>query len=158
MLSRNRSWPLTMALLLAPLCDCASQPPSPAPPPPPKKKNVPVVELKPPPADRVVKLRGKRLVLKSGRVISDVTREPWRPRVPPPWNREDAIHKGTYKVCVAADGSVRSVDTLKTAGKGLLDEAFSSAIQKWRYQPARLGPKKVPFCYPLALKVRYVRS
>lgn len=118
---------------------------------------VPLVELKPPPPDRWVKLRGRNLVLKSARVVSDVSSPPHRPDVPEPYNREGAVLRGTYKVCVGTDGNVRSVSTLKTAGNGAVDQAFRSAIQGWRHQPTRLGAKRVPHCYPLGLKVTYAR-
>src|SRR5688572_27059064 len=51
----------------------------------------PVVEIKPPPPDRWVKVRGRNLVLKSGRVVTDVTSPPYRPEVPEPWNREGSV-------------------------------------------------------------------
>ena len=157
--SRSQIWAATLAILIPALGACASSPPPPPvrKPAPPVKQPVPVLELKPPPADRWVKVRGRNLLLKSGRLLSDVNREPFRPRVPEPWNREGAVHRATYKVCVAPDGRVRSVAILKTAGNEKIDSAFRSAIQNWRYQPTRLGPKRVPFCYPLALKARYVR-
>jgi TonB family protein len=146
-------------LLVMALGQCARQPvkaerrPVVSRPPP-----VPVVEVKPPPPDRVVKVRGRRLVLKTGRLLSDVTVPPYRPQVPAPLMKEGSVHRGTYKVCVDARGSVRSVSTMKTAGNETLDQAFRGAIQSWRYQPTRLGNKRVPFCYPLALKVSYPRA
>jgi TonB family protein len=147
-------------LLVMALAQCARQPVKPARRPEVVSKPPPVavVEVKPPPPDRVVKVRGRRLVLKTGRLLSDVTVPPYRPEVPAPLMKEGSAHRGTYKVCVDARGGVRSVSTIKTAGNVTLDEAFRSAIQSWRYQPTRLGNKRVPFCYPLALKVSYPRA
>jgi TonB family protein len=149
---------LILALLFGPGCATirpAKQPARPSA--PVATAVVPVVEIKPPPPDRWVKVKGRNLVLKSGRVVTDVTSPGHRPELPEPFNRAGSVHRGTYKVCIGTDGRVRSVSTLKTAGKPVVDQAFRSAIQGWRHQPTRLGTRRVPFCYPLGVKVTFSR-
>ena len=48
-----------------------------------------------------------------------------------------------------------SVSTLKSPGPRALDGSFREAIGNWRYQPTRLGNKRVPFCYRLGIRVTY---
>ena len=128
-------------LLLA-LCQCAGRTSAP-----------PKVDMPPPRPDTVAIVNGKKVVIKSGRVLSDLTKDPYRVRVPERFNKAGSVHKGVYKVCVTADGKVRSVTTLKSSGNAEVDDSFRQTIQVWQYQPYQIGDKPVPFCYPLNLKV-----
>jgi hypothetical protein len=129
--------------------------PSPSRPPP---EIVPVVHLPPPPTDQVIKVRGRRILLKRGRMISDLNRPPYRPRVAERWRKQGNVHQGIYKVCVTSEGAVSEVSTLKSPGPRALDGSFREAIGYWRYQPTRLGNKRVPFCYRLGIRVTYATA
>jgi TonB family protein len=114
-----------------------------------------VVHLPPPPTDQVIKVRGRKILLKRGRMISDLNRPPYRPQIAERWRKPGKVHQGTYKVCVTSEGTVSSVSTLKSAGPRALDGSLREAIGNWRYQPTRLGHKRVPYCYRLGIRVTY---
>jgi TonB family protein len=116
---------------------------------------VPVVHLPPPPTDQIIKVRGRKLLLQRGRVISDVNRPPHRPQVAARWRKEGNVNRGAYKVCVDTAGRVSSVSTLQPAGNRVLDGSFRQAIGTWRYRPTKLGNKPVPLCYRLGITVTY---
>ena len=103
----------------------------------------------------MIKVRGRRVLLKRGRMISDLDRPPFRPRIGEQWRKQGNVHRGTYKVCVTSEGAVSSVSTLKSAGHRALDGSFREAIGTWRYQPTRIGNRRVAFCYSLGIRVTY---
>jgi TonB family protein len=116
---------------------------------------LPVVHLPPPPSDQIIKVRGQRVLLKRGRIMSDLNRPPYRPQIPERWRRRGNVHQGTYKVCVTSGGTVSSVSTLKSAGHRALDGSLREAIGNWRYHPTRIGKRPVAFCYSLGIRVTY---
>jgi TonB family protein len=57
--------------------------------------------------------------------------------------------KGKYEMSVAfiveADGAVREAKVLKPSGSDALDAAYLEMIKKWKFAPAELSGKPIPF-------------
>ena len=53
---------------------------------------------------------------------------------------------GSYKLCVTVDGTVRSVEQLKSTGFGAYDSKIQSEMRDWRYRPYMVNGRPVPVC------------
>jgi periplasmic protein TonB len=110
---------------------------APAPPPPPPKPAGP-----------------KMLSAKLGRgqLLIDPNDERYRVKLPPPLARSGETYVAMLKVCVSAQGSVTSVQLMKSATPAI-DGQFPSVIGRWRYRPLVSDGVPTPFCYPLRYEV-----
>ncbi|MDD2676427.1 MAG: energy transducer TonB [Methylacidiphilaceae bacterium] len=130
--------------------------PTPPPPPPPEEMALPTPEVKPaPPKPQVLKPRsvarkssaapGAPGVPSKGvqMAVPDYLRNP-----PPPYpaSAKSAGHQGRVilRVHVTADGRAESVDLLHSSGYSELDESALTAVRRWRFRPARMGPVAIP--------------
>lgn len=71
----------------------------------------------------------------------------------PPLSRSKG-EQGTVllKVCVAASGSVDSVNIAQSSGFVRLDRAANDTVERWRFHPARRGGQTIPMCYQLPIR------
>ena len=53
---------------------------------------------------------------------------------------------GTFKMCLTATGSVKSVRKLKSTGFPKYDSKLSRTMRKWRYRPFKVNGRAVPVC------------
>ncbi len=54
---------------------------------------------------------------------------------------------GTYKLCVAADGSIGAVTPIKSSGYPMYDVKIQNTIRtRWRYRPFMVNGKPTPVC------------
>jgi protein TonB len=89
-----------------------------------------------------------------GQMISDMQNDPrYRPHLPPALNRAGMVVWGLFKLCVTAQGTVGSVQVLKSADK-LVDNEWVALIKTLQHRPYSIGGRPVPYCYPLRLEVR----
>lgn len=57
---------------------------------------------------------------------------------------------GIFQLHIRADGTVSSVDTLKSTGNAVLDQCARSAYLKWRFRPPGSATKvKVPITFSM---------
>ena len=110
---------------------------SPAPPPPPPKPNGP----------KLVSAK-----LGRGQLLIDPNDERYRVKLPPPLARSGETYVAMLKVCVSAQGTVTSVQLMKSATPAI-DGQFPSVIGRWRYRPLIADGAPTPFCYPLRYEV-----
>ena len=66
-----------------------------------------------------------------------------KPRYPLAARRRGHEGKVLLVIEVDKDGSVRAVDVKESSGSSLLDRAAARAVQRWRFQPARLGAQAI---------------
>jgi protein TonB len=89
-----------------------------------------------------------------GQLISDMVNDPrYRPHLPPVLNRAGNVVWGLFKLCVTAQGSVHSVQVLKSADK-LVDNDWVALLKTLQHRPYSIGGRPVPYCYPMRLEVR----
>jgi protein TonB len=89
-----------------------------------------------------------------GQLISDMVNDPrYRPHLPPALNRAGMVVWGLFKLCVTAQGSVQSVQVLKSADK-LVDGEWIALLKTLQHRPYSIGGRPVPYCYPLRLEVK----
>jgi hypothetical protein len=86
------------------------------------------------------------------RLLTDVTKDPHRPQLPPKLNRAGMQIWGLFKVCVDKAGAVTGVTTMKSADR-LVDEDWMAIIRTWRYQPYLDDGRAVSFCHAMRLQV-----
>jgi protein TonB len=110
---------------------------SPAPPPPPPKPSGP----------KLVSAK-----LGRGQLLIDPNDERYRVKLPPPLARSGETYVAMLKVCVSAQGTVTSVQLMKSATPAI-DGQFPSVIGRWRYRPLIADGAPTPFCYPLRYEV-----
>ena len=58
--------------------------------------------------------------------------------------------RGVFLLTVRPDGSVQSVDVLKTTGHSELDEAAVAAFRQWRFKPGAVTKVKIPMDFTMA--------
>lgn len=110
--------------------------PTPPPPPPPKPTGPKLISAK----------------LGRGQLLIDPNDERYRVKLPPPLARSGETYVAMLKVCVSAQGTVTSVQLMKSATPAI-DGQFPSVIGRWRYRPLIAEGAPTPFCYPLRYEV-----
>ncbi len=79
--------------------------------------------------------------------VSDIDEPPFQPPAPAGLAfTEGHSYWGGYKICVAADGAVNEVTTMKLPATPVDNEAWVQAIRSWKYEPYLINGKAVPFC------------
>ena len=68
------------------------------------------------------------------------------PQLPPAYRRAGVSLQALVKICVDAQGRVRSANVLKGIS-ATVDAQIASTIQGWRYKPHAINGNPVPFCY-----------
>jgi hypothetical protein len=86
------------------------------------------------------------------RLRTDITKDPYRPHMPPDMNRSGFLIWGLFKVCVDSTGAVTRVSTMKSADVQA-DAQWMALIRTWRYQPYELDGRAIAFCHPMRLQV-----
>lgn len=70
------------------------------------------------------------------------------PRFPPDARFRDSFARsGRYRLNFAANGTVRSVQVLRSTGSEILDRAAVNGLQQWRAEPGREGFVIVPLTF-----------
>jgi TonB family protein len=80
-------------------------------------------------------------------LVTDVSRDPYRPRLPARLDQAGASYRGSYRICVSASGQIDTVKVVRSAGEEALDEEWMQIIRTWRYMPLSINNKRRPFCY-----------
>lgn len=75
-----------------------------------------------------------------------------KPHYPPVSRSKGEQGTVLLKVCVAATGSVDSVEVAKSSGYVRLDRSANDTVERWRFHPARRGGQPVPMCYQLPIR------
>jgi protein TonB len=89
-----------------------------------------------------------------GQLISDMQNDPrYKPHLPAVLNRSGMTVQGLFKLCVTAQGTVSSVQILKSADK-LVDNEWVALLKTLQHRPYSIGGRPVPYCYPMSLQVR----
>lgn len=109
---------------------------APPPPPPPKPAGPKMLSAK----------------LGRGQLLIDPNDERYRVKLPPPLARSGETYVALLKVCVSTQGTVTSVQLMKSATPAI-DGQFPSVIGRWRYRPLVADGVATPFCYPLRYEV-----
>jgi hypothetical protein len=94
------------------------------------------------------------LTVKAGsqRLLTDITKDPHRPRLPPSLNRDRMQLWALFDVCVDKTGAVTNVKLLKSADPQV-DADWTALVRDWRYQPYEEDGRAMAFCHPLRLMV-----
>lgn len=87
-----------------------------------------------------------------GQLLIDPNDERYRVKLPPPLARSGETYVALLKVCVSTQGTVTSVQLMKSA-TAAIDGQFPSVIGRWRYRPLVADGVATPFCYPLRYEV-----
>ena len=111
-----------------------------------------VVGSTPPPPPKPSGPKMLSAKLGRGQLLIDPNDERYRVKLPPPLARSGETYVALLKVCVSAQGSVTSVQLMKSATPAL-DGQFPSVIGRWRYRPLLADGVATPFCYPLRYEV-----
>lgn len=109
----------------------------------------------PPPPPPPPKPSGPKMLsakLGRGQLLINPNDERYRVKLPPPLARSGETYVAMLKVCVSAQGSVTSVQLMKSATPAV-DSQFPSVIGRWRYRPLMADGVPTPFCYPLRYEV-----
>ena len=86
-------------------------------------------------------------------LLTDPSRDPHRPRLPPSLEVGGARYVGLYRICVSSAGLVDSVKVNKSTGDPALDRQWMDTIRTWHYRPLELAGKRTPFCTVSTLEV-----
>jgi protein TonB len=70
-----------------------------------------------------------------------------RPKIPAYSFVKHLRGDGYYQMHVRSDGTVSSVDVLRSTGHKILDDATVAALSKWRFEPGTRSEVRVPFTY-----------
>jgi TonB family protein len=146
---RNAAAALGLALAAAAACGTTTQAPqheeAPARPAP-----APRAPLRPAPpgAPATLPTQAARKLL-----VTDVTKDPYRPRLPARLNQAGASYRGTYRICVSPSGQIDTVRVVSSTGEEALDEEWIQVIRTWRYMPLSINSKRRPFCYVSPVEV-----
>ena len=54
---------------------------------------------------------------------------------------------GDFQMHIRSDGTVSSVDVLRSTGHKVLDEGTVAALSKWRFEPGTRAEVRIPFTY-----------
>jgi protein TonB len=104
-------------------------PPPPPPPPPAPPQNVAPTALE---ASRIA---GEKNILPNDVTKTEIQRS----------GKDRLI--GSFKICISAEGSVLSVNMLKSTGFSAYDQTILSTMKgTWRYKPFMVNGKAVPVC------------
>ena len=145
-MSKTVTWLLGLAMAISGGCATATAPtPAPAPPPPNAAPNRPTGT-----GDTTTGTRSPALLTAAAAkrlLLTDVTVDPHRPRLPARLSKDGGRYVGLYKICVSSSGSIDSVKVNKGTGDAQLDSEWIQIIRGWRYRPLEMSGRKVPFCY-----------
>jgi periplasmic protein TonB len=89
----------------------------------------------------------------TGMRITDHTKDPYKPTLPPALNRAGMVVWGLFKICVTAKGDVDKVTMLRPADP-LVNDMWMAKIKTWKYKPYSVNGRAVPFCHPARIEVR----
>ena len=129
---------------------CATTAPAPPPPPAPPPAPAAAPSRTTGTGDTTTGTRSPALVTASAArrlLVTDVTVDPHRPKLPARLNKDGARYVGMYKICVGSGGQVDSVKVNKGTGDAELDAEWIQTLRGWRYRPLEMSGRKVPFCY-----------
>lgn len=70
-----------------------------------------------------------------------------RPQVPEVARARRLGGDGYFKFHIRPDGTVSTVDVLRSTGHKVLDDATVAALSKWRFEPGTRSEVRVPFTY-----------
>lgn len=87
-------------------------------------------------------------VLEPGKLLVNPRQDPYRVRPPRGLVKGARAMAADLKICVTAEGTVRSVDVERGAHPRI-DPLIVEAVQRWRYSPYKVDGKPVPHCYPM---------
>jgi hypothetical protein len=85
-------------------------------------------------------------------LLTDVQKDPHRPRLPTAWAGLQNRVWGMFKICVDKEGTVLKVTTIKSADN-MVDSQWRQAMRSWRYRPHQVDGNPRPFCYPARVEV-----
>lgn len=143
-------------------------PPEPPPPPPPEKKPEPQPKPKPPPkappSERAVKAPEPAPPPPVEKPAESKPAEPAPAPIQPPRAEAGQLsnpapvypnlsrrlrEQGTVvlEILIKADGTVGEIKIKSSSGFKRLDDTAIKAVQRWRYQPATQGGRKIDFWY-----------
>jgi TonB family protein len=86
-------------------------------------------------------------------LVTDISKDPYRPRLPAHLNQAGASYQGLYRICVNAGGQIDAVKVVKSTGQDSLDDEWMQVIRTWRYMPLAINNKRRPFCYVSRVEV-----
>ncbi len=58
--------------------------------------------------------------------------------------------EGLFRCNIRSDGTVVSVDVLRSTGHGMLDRAAIKALRQWRFHPGDMNPIKIPINFSMS--------
>jgi hypothetical protein len=107
-----------------------------------KKEVIPPLELPPAPKPTIVapsvvaglRISGETQIAPSSVVVNEIARD-----------GTDRV-LGNFKICLSTDGSVSSVQTLKSTGYPAYDADITRGMRTWRYRAYMIGGNAVPVC------------
>jgi TonB family protein len=67
-----------------------------------------------------------------------------RPEYPLAARKRHWTGAGVFACSIRSDGTVTSVDVLRSTGHQLLDQAAITALQHWRFQPGKMEAINIP--------------
>jgi protein TonB len=70
-----------------------------------------------------------------------------RPQIPEIARARHLRGDGYFKFHIRRDGTVSSVDVLRSTGHKSLDDATVAALSKWRFEPGTPSEVRIPFTY-----------
>jgi protein TonB len=107
----------------------AAPPPPPPPPPPAPPANVPPTALE------ASRMAGEKNIVPDDVTKTEISRS----------GKDRLI--GSYKLCITADGNIKSVNQLKSTGFPSYDSKIQNTIRgEWRYRPFMVNGKAVEVC------------
>jgi protein TonB len=107
----------------------AAPPPPPPPPPPAPPPNVA------PTAAEAARIAGEKLIVPDDVTKTEISRS----------GKDKLI--GSYKLCITADGNIKSVNQLKSTGFPAYDSKIQTTIRgEWRYRPFMVNGKAAEVC------------
>jgi protein TonB len=107
----------------------AAPPPPPPPPPPAPPKTVPPTALE------QTRIAGEKMIVPDDVTKTEISR-----------SGKDRL-VGSFKLCITADGNIKSVNQLKSTGFSSYDSKIQNTIRgDWRYRPFMVNGKAVEVC------------
>jgi periplasmic protein TonB len=70
-----------------------------------------------------------------------------RPQIPEIARARHLRGDGYFQFHIRRDGTVSSVDVLRSTGHKILDDATVAALSKWRFTPGTPDKVRIPFTY-----------
>jgi TonB family protein len=70
-----------------------------------------------------------------------------RPEYPLAAQKRHWTGHGVFACKIRSDGTVASVDVLRSTGHQMLDQAAITAFRQWRFQPGNMKPVNIPITF-----------